>query len=258
MRLAELQRAVQTAVLENDGTADHLVRGTEHFDARSRLRVYEHAFHQRLIEALSVTYPALRTVLGEPKFRQLTRAFVKRFPPRHFSIRYFGGTLDSFIVSEFTGTKATVLSDLARWEWSLAAAFDATDSATLTAAQLATIEPDAWAQLRFNLSPSLQRLTLASNAVQWWRFATRQDARPMRWRLLKPSEWAIWRSELSTFFRPLAADEAQTIAAVAAGQSFATVCETLAAIRGTDAPVRAASLLQQWLRDGWVAGVQRA
>ncbi|HKQ85029.1 MAG TPA: DNA-binding domain-containing protein [Steroidobacteraceae bacterium] len=256
MSLAELQRAVQAAVLRSDRAAERLVRGTEHFDARSRLHVYEHAFQERLIDALSVTYPALHGVLGEVKFRELTGAFVKHFPSRHFSIRHYGSELDAFIARELTGSKATVLRDLARWEWSLAAAFDAADAETLSAAQLATIDPGAWAQLRFQLAPSLQRLTLTSNAVQWWRFATQQTARPTRWRLLEPRGWAVWRSELSTFFRSLPADEAQAIDAVAAGQSFAAVCDVLSEIHGDDAPARAAALLQQWLRDGWIAGVQ--
>ncbi|MET0988782.1 MAG: DNA-binding domain-containing protein [Steroidobacteraceae bacterium] len=258
MRLTELQQAVQATVLRGDRAAEHLVRGTAHFDVPSRLQVYEHAFHERLVEALNVTYPALHGVLGDVKFRQLTGAFVRRVPPRHFSIRYFGREMDSFIASELTGRKAIVLSDLARWEWGLAAAFDAADSESLTAAQLAAIDPGEWAQLRFHLSPSLQRLSISSNAVQWWRFATQHTARPTRWRLVMPRDWAVWRSELATFFRSLPADEAQAIAVVGAGQSFAAVCDVLSEIHGVDAPVRAAALLQQWLRDGWIAGVQHS
>jgi hypothetical protein len=154
------------------------------------------------------------------------------------------------------GTKAKVLSELARWEWLLAAAFDAVDAPPLIKAALATISPEQWAQLRFTLSPSFHRITLHTNAVQWWRATSEDSPRPKRWRITKQVEWAIWRADLKTYFRSMLPDEASAIDCVVNGQSFGVMCERLAAFGHADnAPMRAATLLSQWFNDGWIVEV---
>ncbi|MGE3600630.1 MAG: putative DNA-binding domain-containing protein [Dehalococcoidia bacterium] len=257
MRLAELQRAFQSRVLHGDRAIEPVVPGTERLDTETRLGIYENAFVARLVEALADTYPALRNAVGESEFAELVRTFAKQSPPVHFSIRYFGSDLASFIATAFPGVKAKVLSDLARWEWALSEAFDAADAVALTKADLERIEPAQWAGLQFRLSPSLRRVCLRSNAVQWWRAASQQAARPTRWRSAMPVEWALWRSQLKTYFRSLPNDEAWALKAVAGGQPFASMCEGLVQFAGAvDAPTRAATLLQRWVRDEWIVGIE--
>lgn len=257
MRLAELQRAFQSHVLHGDGAIESIVPGTERLDTRTRLGIYENAFFARLVEALADTYPALRSAVGESEFANLTRAFALRSPPSHFSIRYFGADLSSFIATALTAVKAKVLSDLARWEWTLSEAFDAQDAIALSKAELGQIEPAQWAGLQFRLSPSLRRLCLRSNAVQWWRAATQEATRPTRWRSAKPVEWALWRSQLTTYFRSLPIGEAWALDAVAGGQPFASMCEGLERFTSdVDAPTRAAMLVQRWVRDEWIVGIE--
>lgn len=257
MRLAELQRAFQSRVLHHAAGIESLVPGTERFDTETRLGIYESAFPARLAAALTDTYPALRDALGESDFFELTRSFAAESPPSHFSIRYFGSDLASFIATRLAGVKAKVLSDLARWEWALSEAFDAADAAALTQKDFAHIDPAHWGRLRFRLSPSLRRLCLRSNAVQWWRAASQGARRPARWRVAKPVEWALWRSELKTYFRSLPGDEAWALDAVAAGQPFASMCEGLVRF-GSDveAPTRAATLLRRWLHNGWIVAIE--
>lgn len=257
MTLSELQRVFQSRVLHQARGIESLVPGTEHLDTETRLGIYENAFIARLVEALADTYPALRNALGESDFFELTRAFAATSPPSHFSIRYFGCDLASFIATAMTGVKARVFSDLARWEWALSEAFDAADAVALTQADLAHIEPEQWGRLQFRLSPSLRRLCLRSNAVQWWRAASQTAHRPTRWRSATPTEWALWRSQLTTYFRSLPDDEAWALDAVAGGEPFASMCEGLVRF-GSDveAPTRAATLLRRWLHDGWIVGIE--
>lgn len=257
MRLAELQRALQSRVLHGDPAIEFVISGSERCDTGTRLGIYEHAFIARLVEALADTYPALRNTMGENEFTELTRGFVAKSPPVHFSIRYFGSDLAAFIPSAFTGAKAKVLGDLARWEWALSEAFDAADAVAVTKEDLGGIEPKQWPRLRFRLSPSLRRLRLSSNAVQWWRAAKQKAVRPTRWRSAKPVEWAIWRSQLTTYFRSLPRDEAWALDAIAGRQPFAAMCEVLVQFTGAEhAPMRAATLLQKWIGDEWIVGIE--
>ena len=256
MNLAELQQAFQDRVLHGSTVIDAVIQDTTSVDTGTRLGIYEFAFGARLIEAVAKTYPVLQAAMGEQKFARLIREYACHKPPSHFSIRYFGDDLSSFIAKKMEGIKATGLSELARWEWLLATAFDAADVASISRDALASIAPDQWAQLRFKLSPSFHRITLHTNAVPWWKAISDDSQRPTRWRLIKQVEWAIWRSELKTYFRSLNADEALVIDRVARGDAFATLCEVLAEYGHADnAPLRAATLLSQWFNDGWIVGV---
>ena len=257
MRLHELQSAFQLRVLHGAGGVEASMRGSEHLDAVARLDIYQSAFGARLVEALAVTYPALRHAVGEDEFADLTRTFTQRSPPSHFSIRYFGHDLASFIATAFTGVKAQALSDLARWEWALSEVFDAADASALTRADFERFDPPHWEALGFRLSPSLRRLCLRTNAVEWWRAGSQGATRPTGWRFAKPVEWALWRSQLTTCFRSLPRDEAWALDSTARGQTFGSMCEGLARfVSASDAPTRAATLLQRWLLDDWIVGVE--
>jgi hypothetical protein len=253
VKLADLQRAFQSRVLFGASDIESLVACTPQFDAKTRLSIYEDAFPLRLCEALTAIYPALRYALGEAEFFRVTRTFARAFPPTHFSIRYYGGHLASFIALVFTEVRAKVLSEIARWEWALSEAFDAADATPLTQAELAHIEPERWAEIRFQMSPTVRRLTLRSNAVQWWKAAVHGARRPSAWRSARPVHWVLWRSQLTTYFQSLTPEEAAAFDVLADGQPFASVCERLARFSSRDeASMRAALLVQRSLTSGWI------
>src|SRR5262245_2066956 len=247
-QLAELQRAFQSRLLQRTRQIELGVAPGGPVDVQTRLGIYEHAFTARLSDALMITYPALCVVLGLSDFTALTRAFIATSPPAHFSIRYFGDGLSAFIATAFDGPKARVLGDLARWEWTLADVFDAPDSKPLTQDDFATVEAARWATLCFQLSPSLRRMVLRSNAFQWWRAASEGSSRPTTWRAAQPTHWALWRSELTTHYRKLSLEEAWALDAAGTGESLASICAGLPAVPGKEPqPMRAARLLQRWV-----------
>lgn len=255
MELAELQRTFQCHVLLGAGDIEPLLVRTPHSDLETRLSVYENAFPLRICEALTMTYPALRYALGEEEFVRLTRTFARAFPPTHFSLRYYGGNLASFIALTFNGIRAKVLCEIARWEWALAGAFDAPDATPLTEMDLAHVEPERWAEIRFQLSPTVRRLTLRSNAVEWWKAAVHGARRPRAWRSVKTQHWILWRSRLTTHFQSLTPEEASALEVLADGQPFASVCERLVQFRGNpDAAMRAALFLQRSFTSAWIVG----
>jgi hypothetical protein len=257
MRLAELQRAMQARVLRGDPTIEAFVVGTTTAPARVRLGIYEHAFAARLAEALAQTFSALRTLLGERKFAELARAYAASMPPRHFSIRWFGSGIADFIAAGQIGPRGRGLAGLARFEWALAQAFDAADATPLTKAALGAVPAERWPGLRFRFVPSLRRLTLATNAVAWWRGATGSGPRPRRWRDAQPVEWLIWRNELTTRFRSMAPEEAAALRVACNGGTFAELCAQLLERHGADiAPTRAVVLLQAWFNDGLIVDVR--
>jgi len=252
-----MQRAFQSLLLHGTRQIEPLVAPGGAVPLPTRLGIYEHAFTARLSDALMVTYPALRIILGHNGLTALARAFTATSPPAHFSIRYFGDTLSEFIATAFHGPKARVLGELAHWEWTLAEVFDAPDSTPLTSDDFASVEAARWGTLCFLLSPSLRTVVQRSNAFQWWRAASEGCRRPRTWRSAKPAHWALWRSQLTTHYRKLSDEEAWALGAVAAGESFASICAGLrAAPRQEARPIRAARLLQRWVLAGWIVGFE--
>jgi len=256
MQLAELQRALQNRILRGIPGIEDEVSAAAKFDTHARLGVYENAFIGRLVEALAVTYPALRDSVGDSAFATLTCAFVAQHPPAHFSVRYFGADLGTFITKHYVGVKAQVLTDLARWEWALGEVFDAVDATPLTTEDLGSIEPAEWGEMRFEFTPALRSLSIQSNAVQWWRASTQDGSRPARWRTARPAAWAVWRSDLKTYFRSLKTEEAWALEAMHDGHTFGFLCDGLLQRPDeADAPTRAASMLHRWLSDGWIVRI---
>lgn len=259
MDLAQLQRAMQRHVLGQDRTAEALVVDDPIVGADVRLGIYADSYVSRLLEALADTYPVLRAVLGEAAFDDLARSYVHAFPSTTPSIRWYGERLaaHAYGQAECTAT-AALLSDLARWEWALACAFDGPDSTPLDAATMAGIAPAEWAQLRFRFVPTLARIQLHTNAVAWWRARQHDEPWPERHVGAEASEWVIWRAGLKVQFRSLSAADAWLLGAAQVGASFGQLCEALARQMGDEAaPLRAATGLRQWVADGWLESVER-
>jgi hypothetical protein len=167
-------------------------------------------------------------------------------------VRYYGRELASLLARDIPGAKGQTLDELARFEWALAEAFDAADRSPLAVTDLQRIAAARWPQLRFEFTPSLRRLSLHTNAVQWWKAASAGDVRPTRWRRgVRAREWMLWRRDLKTYFRSLKSEEARLLDAAAAGESFGALCTDLSGRpRSIPAPLRAATLLHTWLAEG--------
>ena len=248
MKLAHLQRSFQAHVLQGDvGIVDQIVADAR-FPVSLRLGVYSEAYAGRLVEALAETFPAVQAALGEKLFARHVGGFVREHPSRFRSVRDYGEALPQWLSSRLAGPRAGGIADLARFEWAMAGAFDAADSAALTPESLAGVEPAQWPTLQFAFAPSLRRVSVTSNCVAWWRFGCAGQPRPRRWRPTCTQQWLIWRQELAVYYRRLSQAETRALDAALAGRNFGRLCEQL-----SGAPV-AAKLLHGWFSAGLVVG----
>lgn len=256
--LKEVQQAFTRHLLSGDATvADYIADGGR-LDARARLAVYANAYYARLVEALATDYGVLSAAMGDQRFEVLCHAYIRAQPSRFFSLRWFGRDLAAFVAARNADDDSARLAELARFEWALVDAFDAADVPPLAVEAVAALPADAWPTLRLVFHPSVGTLALAWNTLEVWKALRAGDA-PPAWMHLEPSEpCAVWRSELRTRFRPLAADEACALAAARAGADFAHLCELLGDWHGDDAAVavRAAGLLKCWLSEGMITGLE--
>lgn len=224
---------------------EHILRGSDavraHLATTSRPAIYANAYVARLTEALAHNFPALAKLLGPQDFAALARDYVATHESRHFSIRWYGGSLADFLATDARYAQVPLLAELARWEWAVAAAFDAADTGRIGADVLARLEPEQWARLRFTWHSSVRVLEHTWNAPQIWKALTHDVERPVAEIMGEPQPWLIWRRDLDVRFRSLDAAEAAAIQASRSGATFGEVCER------AETAARAAAWLREWL-----------
>jgi hypothetical protein len=268
-RLPDIQEAFQRFLLAGDSEINACVVGTERVPIETRLGIYGDGYRSRLIEALQTSFPVLADLLGETDFQALAAQYVNAHESTFFSVRYYGDQLADFLGGDAEYSKAPILAELARWEWAMAAAFDAADAEPIDISAFAELAPEDWAELRFEWSPAVQVVELEWNVPQLWKAVTEETERPEPSLNAQPDpgrgsqadasrtpravSYLIWRRELQIYFRPLAEQEAAVIAAARAGHSFGELCVLLCEhLDESEASLHAAGYLRGWVESGLI------
>jgi len=252
--LAELQRDMQRHVLEGDAAIAAAVNGTAAVPAATRLGVYSNAYRIRLADALGDNMPNLRAFLGEQEFGAVAARYIDEHPSQYASIRWFGDRLAHEL--ERWQPERPWLAELARWEWALAASFDAQDAPAAGIESLAAVPPGDWGELRLEFHRSVQQLELQTNAQALFKALTEQQSPPQPALLDDPQPWLLWRQDLKTQYRSLEPAEAAALAVVRDGGTFAEMCEALCEWHDADAvPLIAAGMLKRWIVEELLVGL---
>lgn len=257
-RLAELQRSFQQCLLKpSQPPAPSWVRAGGRAAPERQLAVYIHAYPARLKEALVDDYPAVLMAIGDDAFEQLAQAYLDTHPSRYFSLRDFGGRLADFIAGHDDYRERPWLAELACFEWALGQSFDAADTMPADISDMAAIAPQDWPALHFDIHPSVQRLDFVWNTPGMWAAMTRDAPTPITATAGDAAPWLLWRQQLNSHYRSLAADEQAALDCLCAGGSFEAICEQLTAFFDDEAvPLRAATLLKDWLAQGLISDIR--
>ncbi len=219
-----------------------------------RIAVYGNAYGYRLIDALSENYPSVHTLLGDDEFYKMTYAYMDKHPSEHFSLRFFGHQLETFL--KVYHSDLPFLAEMARFEWALRDAFDAADIPAIGMDELQSVPVERWSDLLFQFHPSVSRLNLEWNVPQLWS-AIDEEAEPIEPEKLEyPYSWLLWRKDLLTYYRSLDVDEAWSLDKAMAGGNFADLCQGVCEwIDEEHAPTRVAGFLSQWISDDLLVGI---
>jgi hypothetical protein len=252
--LARLQRELQHHVLNGDAAIAAVVNGTPAVPAATRLAVYSNAYRARLAEALEANMPYVRELLGDEEFGQVARRYIDAHPSQYASIRWFGDRLAHEL--ESSHAPQPWIAELARWEWALAASFDAQDAATIGVEALASVAPGDWGELRLEFHPAVQVLTLRTNAQALFKALSETQPAPEPTILESPQPWLLWRQDLKTQYRSLEPDETAALEVVRGGGGFGDMCEALCEWHEPDAvPLIAAGMLKRWIVETLLTGL---
>ena len=252
-RLADLQRAfhalatgavpaVRAAGLIADGAATAAVR----------VGVYAHAYRARLHGVLALDHPRLRAALGDDDFATLVDRYLAARPPRHPSIAMAGAALPAYLAGA-TGLPAW-LAELVELERVRLNAFVAADARPASREHLVDIPAAVLPTLLMRVVPSAVLVVMAWNTDELWD-ALAPDAAaarpPVRY---APRTVLVWRRDTTVIHRTVEPDEADALAALAHGATFAAVCEALAGV--DDPAARAIELLVRWIDAAVIAAIE--
>ena len=257
MQLRDMERLFQDGVLGRSRDILAHVQGNAREDAVAMFHVYQHAYWARLVESLGVDFPGLKALGGVAEFDRLARAYIARHPSVDPSIRWIGRLLPAFLEAEAPYRDDPWWTDMARFDWALAHAFDAADAPAATLAQLAIVPPEFWGGLRLKPHPTLDSFEistpvdevrpklLADSGTAFDRHARRDGA------------LMVWRIDLDLKFRAIDANEYAALTAVRTGATFGEICELLATRLEPDQAVMiAAQILRGWLEWGVIEDIE--
>ena len=245
-----LQTRMQSALLQDLPLPYTLLTPSAQFG------VYLNAYRARLRAALRDNFEVLPLVMGDDAFDALANAYIDAHPSTHYSIRWFGHQLGSFMAANEALVAHPAMVDLARLEWALRQAFDAASDGELTFADLAGLSAEAWPTLRLVLHPSVQLLNLSwAVGPVWHALKAGQD------QVDPPKELAhaslVWRRGLQPQWQTLSETQLNFVLGLQAGHTFSQLCETLAETVGEDhAAQSAATVLRELLDRGVISHKQ--
>jgi hypothetical protein len=91
--------------------------------AKQRLDIYQNAYQQRLIEALTSDFPVTRKLAGQQQWNQITCQYLNDYRPNSETLAQVGYQLASFLNETTWPNTPACLADIAAFEWSLVEAF---------------------------------------------------------------------------------------------------------------------------------------
>ncbi len=153
--LRDVQRAMRDSLVGSAMTAALPWIVADGVAPERRLAVYRNTFDSTLVNALRLSYPAVRKVVGTEFFEGAARFFVHELPPRATCLDYYGADFADFLAAFGPAASLPYLPDLARLEWAVNRALHAPDAQPLDASRLAAIEPERHERIRFVVDPSV-------------------------------------------------------------------------------------------------------
>lgn len=243
MRLAELQRAFQAHVIAGDPAILPAIRAR---DERG-LRVYRNAYRATLGEALRDTFRRTAAWLGDDAFGALADGYVATVRSTSWTLDDYGDRFVATLAEAFPGDPA--VAELAWLEWELRRAFGAAATAPVAREALMTAD---WERARLGFQPAVAARRIAGDVAGLWHALDRTRApEPEPQRVLLPltAGLVVWRDGLRPRFRTTDAAEADALAALLSGKTFA------AAVATAGNRAIAGGWLARWLADEIITSI---
>lgn len=193
-----------------------------------RLLAYVNGYPARLFEALSEAYPALKHVVGDQAFGELTNRYRFNVPSGIYSLSDVGARLPQFLRNDPLGDDFEFAAELAELEWRIQCAFHSFEREPFDVSSLSDWTMDDWATATVALQPSVAVVTSDWPILEIWRVReTRLEEIDVDLRD-NPQCVLVFREGVRVRCEPLSGDQAATLDSLAAGSTLGETMEALA------------------------------
>lgn len=166
--LADLQSAMRDAALGGDMDRLSGVIVEDGFSHTERLSIHRGNTTILLTEALAATFKVVHKLVGEDFFEAVARLYIRAHPPRNPCLFEYGHDFPAYLAGLPQLDGFPYMADVARLEWAWNEAFHAAEAPVLSAANLAAVDPDDYAQLTFTPHPALHLIASPYPIKEIW------------------------------------------------------------------------------------------
>ncbi|MDQ6777980.1 MAG: DNA-binding domain-containing protein [Actinomycetota bacterium] len=170
------------------GDLDAVVRSSSRLSAGQRLELYHRSHYLRLLEAMRVSYPGLRHMLGNELFEDFALDYLRARPSRSYTLQRLGEEFADHLAATRPDADGTpeawpsMMIDLAHLERTFAEVYDAhgTEDELVPAAADLPLEPDAgWLKATVEPVPCLRLVRSSFAAVPYLSAVRRGEDPPL-------------------------------------------------------------------------------
>ena len=217
-------------------------------DADTRLAVYAHMYHARLVEALESQFPHLARWLTAEPFADLVRGFVMDHPSRNPSLRELGRGFAPWLASRHPAAAA-----LAELEWARADVFDPFDESVASVDQIRAWPVDRFADLPLKRIEASRLVTVDFKVAALWDASSESSESSDAAAIAERETLLVWRQDVAVYHRPVDSDERRALVCLEEGTTLGLLCEALATLGSEDeVGARVFSWLWTWVSDGLI------
>lgn len=149
------QKDFTKAIFDADLEAPTGLQNPEGAPAGKRFSVYRNNVAVSLSEALEVTFPVVRTLVGDAFFKAMAGVFLRQHPPTSPLLMFYGAEMPGFLDGFEPVSHLGYLPDVARIELALCRSYHASDIPPINPEALQSISPDALLSIRLRLAPTV-------------------------------------------------------------------------------------------------------
>jgi hypothetical protein len=247
MNLAEMQRDFRSWLMTaSDDAASRLMGSTP-----AGLSVYQNNYRTQLVGCLEVSFPHVRTWIGDEAFLAAAITHIDEHPPHAWTLDAYGDDFDESLASLYPHNPD--VRELARIELALAHAFVAPDGEVLTPDALTQLD---WDTTQLRLAPSLVMEPVTTNAADIWSALQRRDVPPESEMLAEPAGVIVWRQDFTVYLDAVDGLEYAALRQLQEHGNFAALCAMLVERLGEEAGIaKAGALLARWIGKDWLGAV---
>jgi hypothetical protein len=225
--LLELQRAMEQSMLHRlDGDLSaHVI--ADGLDGGARLDIYRNTCTSVLATALTLSFPAVRYLVGAEFFEGAARLFAAETPPRSALLDEYGADFPEFLAQLPQAASLPYLADVARLEWQVNIVLHAADAQPLEIARLAQLDEAELTHWRFAPHPAAKLLRCNFPADAIWNAVLERDDSTMAAIDLAsgPVHLLVHRTECSVDMTRLSESQWRFTAALFSGQTLHAALE---------------------------------